>query len=107
MKPLLWALLMFGALAAHGCAGASFKSEQPTEWSSSPVREQFTEETADVACLTVWVIAGDGCAVSDETGAVLECVAGPEPLVLNAVPDRFGTCIVGIQPCEEGQCSQP
>jgi hypothetical protein len=105
LKPLLWALLMFGALLAHGCAGSSFQGEQPTEWSASPVREQFPVETAGVACLTVWAISGDGCAVSDEPGGdVLECAAGPNPLVLNAVPDRFGTCIIGIRPCEEGRC---
>jgi hypothetical protein len=101
VRPLLWALL--GAALGHGCAGASERESGPT-WEAARVREQWPEFAAEPACLTVWVIDGDGCAVADETGEPRECVSGPDPLVLNAVPDRFGTCKIGLQDCEEGRC---
>lgn len=97
------------ALLALGCGGESNSSGSTPEpeWEASLVREQYPEETEGAACLTVWVVSGDGCAVSDATGAVLKCVAGPEPLLLNAVPDPFGTCIVGIRDCQAGLCQDP
>jgi hypothetical protein len=102
MKVVIWAMLMLGAALAHGCAGASERENEPT-WEAARVREQWPEFAAEPACLTVWVIDGDGCAVADETGEPRECVAAPDPFVLN-VPDRFGTCKIGLQDCEEGRC---
>lgn len=103
MRALLWALLMVGALLAHGCSGASERESEPA-WQASRVREQWPEYATEPPCITAWVIAGDGCAVADESGEPRACVAGPDPLVLNAVPDRFGACIVGLQDCEVGRC---
>jgi hypothetical protein len=56
-------------------------------------------------CLTVWVIDGEGCAVSEDGTAPLQCVSAPDPWVLNPVPDRFGTCIIGIDDCAARSCS--
>jgi hypothetical protein len=99
------------ALAGTACGGASRESEsepEPAEWSASRVRGQWPAfefgEPSAPACLTVWVVRGDGCAVSDETGTPVTCVSAVDPLVLNADPDRFGTCIVEVEDCAAVRC---
>jgi hypothetical protein len=94
--------------AVTACGGVATNGEpEPTVWSAARVREQWPEYNAVDAplCLTVWVISGDGCAVSDDGTTPLQCASAPDPWVLSVVPDRFGTCIIGIDDCALRSCS--
>lgn len=85
-----------------GCGGESVKpvEAEDTSWSGASVREQFPEKTASLECVTIWVLSGRGCAVADdERLKPVECATGTDPLILNAVPDQPGTCIIEIADC--------
>lgn len=111
MRPLLWAVLMLGALLFHGCGGISTSNEdstwqpaEPASWEPARVRTEWPSLADAPACLTVWVIEGESCAVSEDGSTVARCAAGPDPYVMLAVPYPGGACKIGIRDCEEGRC---
>ena len=111
MKAAIWAVLMFGALLAHGCGGISTGGEdssrqaaEPTSWEAARVRDEWPWFADEPACLTVWLIDGDGCAVSADGTTLDACASGPDPYVMLAVPDDGSTCKIGIRDCEEDLC---
>lgn len=113
MRAVVWAVLMLGALLAHGCGGISTGGEdshqeatEPAWWEPARVRTEWPSLADAPACLTVWVIEGDRCGVSADGIAVEACASGPDPYVMLAVPDDGSECRIGLRDCEEGRCEK-